>query len=571
VPALPGFEILDRLGAGGMGVVYKARQHSLNRLVALKLIRPDVLAGPRERARFRREAEAAARLRHLHVVQVHEIGEYDSQPYAVLEYVEGRTLAQLIVTGPLAVRNAAELVEKLARAVQHAHDNGILHRDLKPANVLVGADGTAKVADFGLACWLGRPNEQTASGEVLGTPSYMAPEQASGQLKELTPAADVYSLGAILYELLTGQAAFRGRNPLDILEQVKSREPVSLRRLRREVPRDLETICLKCLAKAPHQRYASAAFLADDLVRWLGGKPIQARPESRLARARQQVRRHRSKLALLLTVVLTVCAVLTAPAFLRGPASEELEAKRQRDALEAIQNDLAAGHAVELIRATGAPRYFHWATSAPRQQAFASDGETFAIQAQHEGLLELVPNLLHDQYRFQAEVRQDSSEGHLGLVGIYFAHTRFTPKEGQGHSFCKLYYNDLGDEAGADPNQKQRGNALRLYRSVLFEPTMAGPSCGIAPHWFFTPVGPSAKTAWRQLMIEVTDHALIMFWEGQLVCRLSRADVLACSLPQDPRCDTATLEFEPRGALGLYAHLCAASFRNVRLQPIIEN
>jgi tRNA A-37 threonylcarbamoyl transferase component Bud32 len=569
-PTLPGYEILGWLGAGGMGVVYKARQCSLNRVVAVKLIRPDVLSGPRARARFRREAEAAARLRHLNVIQVHEIGEYDNQPYAVLEYVDGRTLAQLSVAGPLPVQDAAELVEKLARAVQHAHDNGVLHRDLKPANVLVAADGTPKIADFGLARWLGSANEQTATGDVLGTPSYMAPEQASGQLTQLAPATDVYSLGAILYELLTGRAPFRGRTLLETIEQVRSQEPIPPRRMRKQVPGELETICLKCLAKEPRDRYPSAAALAEDLQRWLAGKPIQARPKGWLQRVRQRVRPHRAKVALVLGGVLAVGAALAAPGWLRGPSPEELESRQQEGSLAVLQNDLAAGQAVELIGKTGAPRYFRWQTSAPRQQTFVRDEGVFTIQAQDEGLLELVPDPMHGQYRFHAEVRQDLSEGILGSVGLYFAHARFLANEGQGHSFCKLSYNDLGDEAGAFPNEKIEGNALRLYRHVLFEPILGGPSCGLAPHTFFTPAGPKAKTAWRKLTIEVRSDALVISWEGQPVSRMTRADILGCGLPPDSRCDTAALQFEPRGGLGLCLYRSTASFRNVELEPILE-
>jgi tRNA A-37 threonylcarbamoyl transferase component Bud32 len=568
-PIIPGFEILCRLGTGGMGVVYKARQLVLDRIVALKLIRPDVVARPAARARFHREAQAAGRLRHPFVVQIHEISEHEGQPYAVLEFVDGDTLAQRIVNCPLQNEDAALFVEKLSRAVQHAHDNGILHRDLKPANVLVTADGMPKVADFGLARWIGSPNEHTENGDVLGTPSYMAPEQANGQLEQLAPATDVYALGAILYELLTGQPVFRAATPLKTLEQVRSQEPIAPRRLRPEVPSDLETICLKCLEKEPRRRYASAEALADDLNRWQAGEPTLARPERWPRRVHRRMRAHRSKLIVALAVGLTVAVVFALGALLRGPSPEDLEAKRQQDVLALIQRDLAAGQPVDLIGETGAPGYFQWQTTAPRQQTSVGEDGAFVGQAHLEGLLELVPEPLPEQYRFQAEVRQDLSEGVWGRVGIYFAHTSFIAQLGRGHSVCKLFYNDLGDEAALTPIMDVSGNALRLYRSVIFEPIMAGPGCGMNL-CRLTPVGPAGKTAWRKLKIEVTRDSVVIFWEGEVVRRWLRTEILNCSIPADPRYDTASLEFEPRGGIGLYLHQSNASFRSVRVEPIIN-
>jgi serine/threonine-protein kinase len=284
VPAVGGYELLDVLGKGGMGVVYRARQTALNRLVAVKMIQPEVYAGPAERARFRTEAEAAAGLQHPNIVQVYEVGEHDGRPFLALEYVDGGSLADRLGGTPLPARAAAELVETLARAIHYAHERGVVHRDLKPANVLLTAGGTAKVADFGLAKRLEGEAGQTRTGAVLGTPNYMAPEQAAGRVKEIGPAADVYGLGAILYELLTGRPPFQGTTLLETLEQVRSQTPVPPRLLRPQVPRDLETVCLKCLEKDPGRRYASARDLADELRRYLNGEPIRARSFNLLER-----------------------------------------------------------------------------------------------------------------------------------------------------------------------------------------------------------------------------------------------------------------------------------------------
>jgi WD40 repeat protein len=307
---VPGYEILGLLGKGGMGVVYKARQVALDRVVALKMIRAGPHAGPGELARFRTEAEAAARLQHPHVVQVFEVGQSGGQPYFSLEYVEGGSLAQKLAGSPWPARRAAELVLTLARAVHAAHERGIIHRDLKPANVLLTADGTPKVTDFGLAKRLNASVDQTHSGAVLGTPSHMAPEQARGQAREVGPRTDVYALGAILYECLTGRPPFVGETPLDTMLQVIHAEPVPPARLQPKVPRDLETVCLKCLEKDPARRYPNAEALADDLGRHLAGEPVRARPVRAWQRGVKWARRRPAVAGLLaLSAVLLVLGV----------------------------------------------------------------------------------------------------------------------------------------------------------------------------------------------------------------------------------------------------------------------
>ncbi len=313
-PSFGDYEILEELGRGGMGVVYKARQRSLNRLVAIKMMRDARLSSESDRARFHAEAAAAAKLKHPNIVTVHEVGEHEGQPYIVMEYVDGAPLSQHVAEhGPLPPREAARLVAEIARAVQHAHEHGILHRDLKPANVLlkvgsgqwavggqkqmgsgqgtVGSAGSSlptahcplpTVTDFGLAkrFVLGPGSiaeRRTHSGAIVGTPSYMAPEQATGR-KDLTPAADVYSLGAILYELLTGRPPFQAANPVDTLLMVIEQEPVPPRWLDPGIDRDLEMICLKCLQKPPDVRYASAGELARDLEAFVAGDSLSSQP-----------------------------------------------------------------------------------------------------------------------------------------------------------------------------------------------------------------------------------------------------------------------------------------------------
>jgi WD40 repeat protein/serine/threonine protein kinase len=369
-PAVPGYEILDEVGRGGMGVVYKARQLSLNRVVALKMIISGAHAGPVERERFKREAESVAALQNPNIVQIFDIGEANGHPYLALEFVDGGSLAAQLAGGPWHPTRAAELVEVLARTMQAAHDAGIVHRDLKPGNILLQVEGRKvegrkvetgmssdfttlrlddlrpKVTDFGLAKRLDETldgNAGTRTGAVMGTPSYIAPEQASGRTRDVGPAADVYALGAILYELVTGRPPFRGETPLDTVLQVMHDDPVPPKRLNPVVPRDLETVCLKCLSKPPGKRYADAAALADDLRRFLNGEPIRARPLSAWGRGVKWARRHPAIAVLMsMTAVAAVALVaVLAVSYARvrdaviAREGEAREAARARDRAEA--------------------------------------------------------------------------------------------------------------------------------------------------------------------------------------------------------------------------------------------
>jgi WD40 repeat protein/predicted Ser/Thr protein kinase len=302
------YELLEELARGGMGVVYKARQVSLNRVVALKMILSGQLASADDVRRFHTEAEAAANLDHPHIVPIYEVGEHQGQHYFSMKLIEGGNLAQQVARLVQAPREAAALIAKVSRAVHFAHQRGILHRDLKPANVLLDADGTPYVTDFGLAKHVEGDSRQTQSGAIVGTPSYMAPEQAAAK-KGLTTAVDVYSLGAILFELLTGRPPFQAATPLDTLLQVLDREPVRPRSVNSAINCDLETIALKCLEKNPQSRYESAAALADDLERWLRGEPITARPAGPIERTLKWARRCPTHAALV-AVILAAATVL---------------------------------------------------------------------------------------------------------------------------------------------------------------------------------------------------------------------------------------------------------------------
>jgi serine/threonine protein kinase/WD40 repeat protein len=368
-PVIPGYEILNELGRGGMGIVYQAWQTGLHRLVALKMVLAGAHAGPEELARFQTEAEAVARLQHPHIVQIYEIGQLELHPYMALEYVDGGNLAQKLQGTPQPVRQAAQWVALLARAIHYAHQRGIVHRDLKPANVLLahrepseglplGSDAAApcayyvpKITDFGLArLQVGGGPTLTHSGQFLGTPSYSAPEQAAGKSKEIGPATDVYALGTILYELLTGRLPFLAETQQETLAQVQSQDPVSPSRLRPKLPRDLTTICLKCLEKEPGKRYASALALADDLHGFLAGEPIRARPVGRTEKLWRWCRRNPAVATLtgfvaILLVLLTAGSMLAALRLRADRDRAELAERKAKEKLwQSYKDQARAGH-----------------------------------------------------------------------------------------------------------------------------------------------------------------------------------------------------------------------------------
>jgi eukaryotic-like serine/threonine-protein kinase len=369
-PAVPGYDILGELGRGGIGVVYKARHVALNRTVAVKLVAGSASLGTM--MRFRREAEAVARLQHPNIVQVFEVGSCAAGSFLALEYVEGGTLKERVAGVPQPPREAARMVETLARAVHHAHDRRLIHRDLKPSNVLLTSGGVPKIADFGLARSLDGADRAALTTDFVGTPAYAAPEQIAAQFGSVGPTTDVYSLGVILYELVTGRVPFEADAVAQVLRMVAVDEPVPPQRLRRDCPRDLETICLKCLQKDPGKRYTSAAELADDLRRFATGEPIRARPIGKFERAVRWTRRNPVVAALLGTVftLLTTVAAVAVGAVVRiddarnraeasalDEATAKLIAERERDAARKAEREGKEKLLQSLISEAKASRY----------------------------------------------------------------------------------------------------------------------------------------------------------------------------------------------------------------------
>jgi hypothetical protein len=562
--APPRYELLQELGHGGMGVVYRARDAVLDRLVAIKMVRAGAATAD-GLVRFRREAQAVARLRHRHIVALHDFGEHAGAPFLVMTHVGGGNLA-----GRLAdfrdPRAAATLVEKVARAVEAAHQAGIVHRDLKPANILLDEEGEPLVSDFGLAKFLDpEPGEEpTYTGQLVGTPAYMAPEQAAGLGHRATPATDVWALGVILYELLTGRKPFRGQGP-EVTPRIQNEAPAGPRSLRPALDRSLEAIVLKCLEKEPGRRYASAGALADDLGRWLRGQPALARPEGWARRGWRLLRQHARAGAV---VVLLGC-LLAVPPVARWVKDPDRP-------LRGIQRQLAAGQAATLIGETGPPRWHRWGEGKDVAGTSDAPDRPFSFSTIDIGLLELLPDPQLGCYRFRAEVRHDF-DGDGGEVGIYFMDAGYATPRGIQHCFWELTFNDL--QGRADPRAGQGAEAgnrvvlhCRRYGAggavpVFNDRTAPGPRRRFAAAEPFT--GPQA---WRKLAIEVTRTKVRAFWEGELVGEIARADVERITREMAARHDPLDLSGRPvpGTALGLFVFNSTAAFRSVVIEPLRE-
>jgi serine/threonine protein kinase len=461
--SLGDYEILQEIARGGMGVVYKARQKKANRIVALKMILSGQLAGAEEVKRFYTEAEAAANLDHPNIVPVYDVGEVNGQHYFSMGYVDGPSLKQRVQQGPMPPREAAQLVKTIAEAVHYAHQKGVLHRDLKPANVLLARSGVVsggvvsgeadkadrttthdspltthqpKITDFGLAKRLHEESGQTHTGQVMGTPSYMPPEQAAGKIAELGPAADVYALGAILYELLTGRPPFQAASTLEVLTQVLEQEPATPRSLNARIPRDVETITLKCLAKEPAKRYGSAHELAEDLDRYLGSEPIVARPVSAVERVWRWSRRHPAVAGAIAAVVVGLLSVSALSVALWNTNSNLRRANRAEAAAthEAITKRKEAEDAVQVAHQQG--------IEAELQRKRAETNFRQSLNVVMPLLLKLHCNRIHE-----TPTQRQTSDKLLADVGRFYA--RFV------------------DSASTDPDSRTEASAALVHLGYL--------------------------------------------------------------------------------------------------------
>jgi serine/threonine-protein kinase len=567
------YKVLAEVGRGGMGVVYQARDTVLGRLVALKTLRSGPLALAEEVERFYREARAEAQLNHAHIVEVLDIGQAGDEHYFAMAFATGGNLALCHARFHADPRQAAELLEKVARATQFAHDKGIIHRDLKPSNILLDERGEPLVADFGLVRFLDSDVDLTRTGEPLGTPAYMAPEQADGRA---TVQSDVWALGVILYELLTGQRPCANQTGTEVIHRIRAVDPPRPRALRPGLDRGLEIIALKCLEKDPARRYASAGALADDLARWRRGEPIVARLEGWPRRLWRAVRRRVSKgtPALVFGCLLIAAAVaIHLPAMQRNGLPVEGKDDPDRPIKDA-QRQLAAGQAVTLIGETGPPRWSRAPTGKWVQSTAEPRDKPFAMSSMEPALLELLPDPQLPRFRFRAEVRHDTGAG-LGEVGIYLAYNSFVTAKGVEHRFWQLTFNDQqGAFALVQGREPEHEVVLRCHR---YRPAREDPGAKIrvmpGPRKAFAPAVPAiglAKT-WRQIALEVTPEKVRAFWEGEAIGEISSEQLKMVSReiladPRDPI--DAPAGDAPGLALGLYVHRSTAAFRSVVIEPL---
>jgi predicted Ser/Thr protein kinase len=591
-PAAPrtlgNLDIFEELGRGGMGVVYRGRQKFANREVAVKVIADNLAARPDVAERFAAEIEVLAGLKHPNIVQIYEVGEDAGCLYYAMELLPGGSLAGE-GKQQLAPAEAAAIVQQLADAVHAAHEAGVIHRDIKPGNVLLAADGSPKLSDFGLVKWLDQDEGMTETGAVLGTPSYMAPEQAAGSKHgALGPHTDVYGLGATLYKLLTGVVPFRGENTFETVKRVLNEQPVPPRRLRPEIHRDLEAVCLKCLEKDPARRYATAEALADDLRRWRMGDPTRARPVGWRRRLWLAVRRR----ARLVAALAVVGAAVAAGAFI---------ATKSPPSADAAMRKLRRGEAVTLIGETGAPHFHRWIVGVgevnqPRQ------GDLFMVSCAATGMMELVPDTQTNHYRFSAEYLYDRSVGAnaemASWVGVYFAHQpdalgpgrvadRMIVVEFSDHESLMRRYDKLTktwhDHVGVRDSLvlPEPAGGFRVMSSPIGSLRVESPGASATD-----PRVRARPRAWRKIVAIVGPEEIDVRWyepDGTYrpVALKHRPTIPTGGLDAPdrgirgdlrlnrPEIDPDQLvRFRPRGGVGVYLRDARVFFRNVVLEPL---
>jgi serine/threonine-protein kinase len=487
-------------------------------------------------------------------VPIFDVGRHDGRDYFAMGFMPGGSLAECR-DGCAEPRAAAALVEKVARAMQHAHEHGVLHRDLKPGNILLDEQGEPRVSDFGLAKFRDSDVELTRTGAVFGTSAYMAPEQADGQVGRIGPATDVWALGVILYELLTGRRPFVGRGREEVAFLIYQADPPRPRALRPGLDRALETVTLKCLEKRPGQRYPSAGALADDLARWLAGEPVVAQPPSRVERLRRLVRRHPA------AVVASALAVafLVVVASLWGVRYRAAETEPAKENLLPIQRALADGKTVALVSADGLPMWYRWRVG--RAELRRPDGQpaTLALRNWHDGVIELLPDRPGDRYRLRAEVRINQKSAHA-FGGVYVAHCeRPAPGGGMEQWWVGLAFSD--DEPAGKVVLD-----LHRYRAGQDPPysseRLAGHAFANARH----------SGRWRSLRVDVTPEQVTAFWEGEQVAAVGLAGLdrsiarLAAQQPGSP--DEPSPESLLKGGLGFQTREADTWFRNVVVEPL---
>jgi serine/threonine-protein kinase len=516
--------ILGKLGMGGMGVVYRARHRTIGQVVALKMMRVGSLHRSDLLDRFQTEAEAIARFEHPNIVRLYSYDQHKGYPYFVMELVEGKSLAKKLKDGVLEYKTAAKLVQTLAYAVGYAHKKGVIHRDLKPGNVLLALDGesnlTPKVADFGLAKLMDVEGPGwTSSDGIMGTPSYMAPEQAEGRPKDIDQRTDVYALGAILYEILAGQPPFLGKNKIETLRLVLEREIVAPSRRRSGVPADLEAVCLKCLEADGTKRYQAAEALADDLGRWLKGEPTLARPLSRLGRVKRWAWRWARAMAVGLFVLGMIggsVAIYLSTPELRTATEPDPDPLPNDDPREwqSLAKELGGGKPVSLTSTAGRPRWSRWHNPTGSSKVSLLKDGVCSISTAKTGiaLLELLPNATTECYRFTAQVRHDSdtSPSDRGRIGLFVGKVIHRRQPKDAHFFIECSLNTVRS-LRTDAKQEGTFSAVELRPCFLID---EGPSTDFveqSPKAIYGPLLQSLgaqNPQWFELTVTVNRQAV---------------------------------------------------------------
>jgi predicted Ser/Thr protein kinase len=563
LPSIPGYETLAVLGSGTFGVVYKVEQAwPLRRVLALKTIPADDRSEPL----FYREIETLASIHDPAIVEVYSWGESEGRLYYTMEYVEGGTLEKRLRGDRMTVRAAAEFVEQLARAVGAVHGAGIIHRDLKPANVLLAKDGSPKVTDFGLARWVNADSSLTPSSAMVGTPQYMAPEQTRGKDEPVGPPADVWALGVILYEALTGRRPFEGKTLVTLLAAIQSADPAQPRNHRREVPRELEAIVVKCLEKDPRQRYESGRELAEDLGDWLDSRiPRRAKPRRWPARVWRFARRRPSLCGSVLGALLLAAAAVFAVWF--------LDPERPRNEAKA---DLRNGRPHEFRVRKWGPSPFRWVFGTPDKLSADSEANTLTIETLTTALYECLDDPGTDRYRFSMDVRHEDALGESS-AGMFVCLRHGVRAEGvQQYGFFAFHF---ADQRARGPERDPAGEPVsRPYlhwcaceksdfvqpeefrRGPPFRPTLSWPK----------------ESKWRPMKVEVTGAGIAAYWQNdggewvpvRLLPSKEIETLLRRAKSTAPERSNLPVDYQPRSGLGIYVREGKASIRNIRLEPL---
>jgi serine/threonine protein kinase len=582
LPRLPDYEVLEEIGRGGGGIVFRARQWAADRTVALKFILGGV-GSPVERQRFRAEVRALGRLNHPNVVIVHDVGDADGCPYFAMEYLPGGSLSKRAKEKPYAPGDAAVLVEILAHAVQAGHDAGILHRDLKPGNVLLTADGIPKIADFGLAKrWEDTPegvtvDQMTRTREVIGTPAYMAPEQAAADHGLVGPATDVYGLGTILYELLTGGPPFKGNESQNTRWRVLHSPVVPPRDLNRRVPRALEAIALKCLDKDPDHRYLTARELADDLGRFRRGEPTVAPPLTFIGRMGRIARRHSRALGTVAAGAVLVAATVAIGAMLRHRNPPE----NPNAIVEQMEKGFENGVPQTLIGEKGRPPWSQWSGSEGSFATSVFHDETCCIQSATSAHLVLIRKVPDNGFKLSADISHESTldTGNSSYVGLFFG-SRSLPWSAteQVENWYSLTYNDW---ESALPRKEQEF-FLRHYCQLIRTGFKLDPAYGQIGHLTFAPNKRGNLPIWRHVEITARPNGISAYFVDEFGRQFPIGGRLGTDegLNKVGQFDTFTVlakyvneptppwpGWRPTGSVGLVVSRGQASFRNVVIEP----